>query len=177
MVQVEQLIRIPFLQGLPASTLRALAEAASELTLRPGDFIVHQHDQAQHVFFLGAGVVQIFIHFQGVDDLLVGTLRQPGSLIGWSVFRKPYRYTASVRCEEPSRLVRVPREVLDELIHHEPRLGYLLLRRAAAALADRLEQTRGLLVRTPEVSPPPELRPGGGNNEILCSASSKLPVL
>jgi hypothetical protein len=45
--------------------------------------------------------------------------------------------------------VRIPREVLDELIHHEPRLGYLLLRRVAAALADRLEQTRSLLVRTP----------------------------
>jgi CRP-like cAMP-binding protein len=152
MVQVEQLIRIPFLQGLPASTLRVLAETASELTLQRGDYIVHQHHQAQHVFFLGAGVVQIFIRFRGVDDLMVGTLRQPGALIGWSVFRKPYRYTASVRCEEPCRVVRIPREVLDELVHHEPRLGYLLLRRAAAALADRLEQTRGLLVRTPGVS-------------------------
>jgi CRP-like cAMP-binding protein len=153
MVHVEQLVRIPFLQGLAAGTLRRLAEAASELTMQRGDYIVHQHDQAQHVFFLGAGVVQIFIRFQGVDDLLVGTLRQPGALIGWSVFRKPYRYTASVRCEEPCRVVRIPREVLDELIHDEPRLGYLLLRRVAAALADRLEQTRGLLVRTPGVSP------------------------
>jgi CRP-like cAMP-binding protein len=152
MVQVEQLVRIPFLQGLSAGALRRLAEAASELTVRGGDFIVHQHDQAQHVFFLGSGVVQIFIHFRGVDDLLVGTLREPGALIGWSVFRKPYRYTASVRCEEPCRVVRIPREVIDELIHREPRLGYLLLRRAAAALADRLEQTRGLLMRTPNVS-------------------------
>jgi CRP-like cAMP-binding protein len=149
MVHVEQLVRIPFLRGLPAGTLWPLAEAASELSMRRGDYIVHQHDQAQHVFFLGAGAVQIFIRFQGVDDLLVGTLCQPGALIGWSVFRKPYRYTASVRCEEPCRVVRIPREVLDELIHHEPRLGYLLLRRVAAALADRLEQTRSLLVRTP----------------------------
>jgi CRP-like cAMP-binding protein len=152
MVQVEQLVRIPFLQGLPAGALRRLAETASELTVQGGNFIVHQHDQAQHVFFLGSGVVQIFIHFRGVDDLLVGTLREPGALIGWSVFRKPYRYTASVRCEEPCRVVRIPREVLDELIHREPRLGYLLLKRVAAALADRLEQTRGFLVTTPNVS-------------------------
>ena len=120
--------------------------------MQGGEFIVHQHDQAQHAFFLGSGVVQIFIHFRGVDDLLVGTLREPGALIGWSVFRKPYRYTASVRCEEPCRVQRIPREVLDELINREPRLGYLLLKRVAAALADRLEQTRGLLVRTPNFS-------------------------
>jgi CRP-like cAMP-binding protein len=120
--------------------------------MQRGAYVVHQHDQAQHVFFLGAGVVQIFIRFQGVDDLLVGTLRQPGALVGWSVFRKPYRYTASVRCEELCRVVRIPREVLAEVIQNEPRLGYLLLKRVAAALADRLEQTPGLLARNPAVS-------------------------
>ena len=103
------------------------------------------------MFFLGAGVVQILIHFRGVDDLLVGTVRKPGALIGWSVFRKPYRYTASIRCEEPCRVVRIPCEALDDLVRREPRLGYLLLRRAAAAVADRLEQARALLTRTPGV--------------------------
>src|SRR5437870_2702291 len=74
---------------------------------------------------------------------------------GASLHEKVARYTASVRCEEPCRVVRIPREVIDELIHREPRLGYLLLRRVAAALADRLEQTRGLLMRTPNVSRTP----------------------
>jgi CRP-like cAMP-binding protein len=132
MTPVEQLVRIPFPQGLPADTLWELAEAASELTVPRGNYLIHQHDQAHHVFFLEAGVMQIFIRFRGVDDLLVGTLREPGALIGWSVFRKPYRYTTSVRCAEPSRVVRLPREVLTDLIHREPRLGYLLLRRVAA---------------------------------------------
>jgi hypothetical protein len=44
MVHVEQLVRIPLL-GLAAGTLRRLAEAASELTMQRGDYIVHQHDQ------------------------------------------------------------------------------------------------------------------------------------
>ena len=152
MAQVEQLVRIPFLQGLPADTLWRLAETATELTVQRGNYLIHQHDQAHHVFFLQAGVVQIFIRFRGVDDLLVGTLSEPGALIGWSVFRKPYRYTTSVRCEEPSRVVRIPREVLIDLIHREPRVGYLLLRRVAAALAERLEQTRAPLQKTPGVS-------------------------
>jgi CRP-like cAMP-binding protein len=73
MVHVEQLVRISFFQGLPASTLWPLAEAASEVDMRRGDHTVHQHDQAQHVFFLGAGAVQIFIRFladQSIRGLL-----------------------------------------------------------------------------------------------------------
>jgi hypothetical protein len=38
---------------------------------------------------------------------VVAVLRRPGELLGWSAFRAPYRYTASVRCEEPSELIRV----------------------------------------------------------------------
>ena len=37
--------------------------------------------------------MQFYIRFHGVDDLLVGTIREPGALLGWSVFRQPYRYT------------------------------------------------------------------------------------
>jgi hypothetical protein len=65
-----------------------------------------QHDTAGHLFFLISGVVQFYIHFQGVDDLLVGTMREPGALLGWSVFRKPYRYTVTTRCEEDCYVMR-----------------------------------------------------------------------
>jgi hypothetical protein len=34
-----------------------------------------------------------------------------------------------------------------KLIETQPRLGYLLLKRVAAALANRLEETRDILVR------------------------------
>jgi CRP-like cAMP-binding protein len=92
-------------------------------------------------------VVQFYIHFQGVDDLLVGTMREPGALLGWSVFRQPYRYTVTTRCEEDCQVMRLPGETIMELVRTQPRLGYLLLKRVAATLANRLEQTRDILVR------------------------------
>lgn len=101
---------------------------------------------AADIFFLMSGSVQIYIHFHGVDDLLVGTMREPGALLGWSVVRKPHRYTATVRCEENCRVLRLPREALMKLVETQPRLGYLPLKRIAATLANRLEQTRDLLV-------------------------------
>jgi CRP-like cAMP-binding protein len=88
----------------------------------------------------------------------VGTMRQPGALLGWSVVRKPHRYTATVRCEEECRVLRLPRETLISLVESQPRLGYLLLKRIAATLANRLEQTRDLLVRPPVSGEPTSLQ-------------------
>jgi CRP/FNR family cyclic AMP-dependent transcriptional regulator len=149
MTAVEQVVQIPFFQGIPAEALRQIAAQSSVLTLERGRTLISQHATAEHVFFLISGSVQFYMHFRGVDHLLVGTTREPGALLGWSVVRKPHRYTASVRCEEDCRVLRVPREVLVSLLETQPRLGYLLLKRIAAALANRLEQTRDILVSPP----------------------------
>ena len=147
MTPVEQVIQIPFFQGLPAEALRELAAKSTVLALERGATLISQNDAAEHVFFLISGFVQSYIRFHGVDDLLVGTIREPGALLGWSVFRQPHRYTATVRCEEECRVLRLPREVVMKLVETQPRLGYLLLKRVAAVLANRLEQTRDILVR------------------------------
>lgn len=149
MTPVERVVEIPFFQGLSAEALREVAAGSSYLTLERGKTVVSQNDVAEHVYFLLSGRVQCYMLFQGVDDLLVGTVSEPGSLVGWSLFRPPYRYTATVRCENDCRLLRVPREVVSSLIEAQPRLGYILLKRVASALANRLEQTRDILVRPP----------------------------
>jgi CRP-like cAMP-binding protein len=146
-MRVEQVVQIPFFQGLPAEALRQVAANSTMLMLVRGQILMSQHDAAEHLFFLISGVVQFYIHFQGVDDLLVGTMREPGALLGWSVFRQPYRYTVTTRCEEDCQVMRLPRETIMELVQTQPRLGYLLLKRVAATLANRLEQTRDILVR------------------------------
>jgi hypothetical protein len=43
--------------------------------------------------------------------------------------------------------MRLPREIIMELVQTQPRLGYQLLKRVTATLANRLEQTRDILVR------------------------------
>ena len=146
-MHVEQVVQIPFFQGLPAEALRQVAADSTVLALERGRILMSQHDAAEHLFFLISGVVQFYIHFQGVDDLLVGTMREPGALLGWSVFRQPYRYTVTTRCEEDCQVMRLPREIIMKLVQTQPRLGYLLLKRVAATLANRLEQTRDILVR------------------------------
>jgi len=148
MVSAEQISALPFFEGMPAAVLRHVATEATEIEVARNQFVLRQNDEAQAVYFLLSGTVQFYIRFEGVDDLMVGMLREPGSIIGWSAFRMPYRYTASVRCEDSCRLLKLPRTALEDIIDRNPRLGYILLRRIAKALAGRLEQTRDILMGT-----------------------------
>jgi CRP-like cAMP-binding protein len=152
MTSVEQVVEIPFFQGMPAEALRQVAAQSSVVLLERGRTLLSQHAAAENLYLLISGSVQFYIHFHGVDDLLVGTMREPGALLGWSVVREPHRYTATVRCQEDCRVLRFPRAVLMELVESQPRLGYLLLKRIASALANRLEQTRDILVGPPALT-------------------------
>jgi CRP-like cAMP-binding protein len=147
-MELARLGRLWFFQGVPRWALIRLAEAATEEELPAGGMVFRQSDRARAVHFLLEGSVQILIRV-GEEDLLVGVLRRPGELVGWSAFRPPYRYTASVRCEEPSRLARVPATAFEEVFERDPALAYQILQRVATSVANRLEQTRERL------DPPP----------------------
>jgi CRP-like cAMP-binding protein len=100
--------------------------------------VVRQNDEARAAFFLLSGKAQVLVYFEGVGDLLMGVQRDPGSLLAFSAFRAPYRHTSSVRCEEPSELLRVPRGAFEELFEEDAYLGYRILKKVAAAMDVRL---------------------------------------
>jgi CRP-like cAMP-binding protein len=156
-MEVAQLARLPFFGGIPPWALVRLAEPAGEEELPPGGTVVHQYDRARAAHFLLAGSVQILLRV-GDEDLLVATMSDPGELIGWSAFRPPYRYTASVRCETACRLLRVPAAAFEGVFAQDPALAYQILQRVAASLATRLEHARARLLAAPRQGPVGEAR-------------------
>ena len=147
MVSTQRIHSIAFFGGLPAWALRSFAEAAVERSVDRGEIILSQHDEATAVCFLVEGSVQFLLRFEGMDDLLVGTTGRPGTLLGWSAFRTPHRYVATVRSEDPCLVLKVPREVFIRVFERDPRLGCLILKRVAVIIANRLEQAKELLTR------------------------------
>ena len=154
-MELARLARLSFFQGMPQWALIRLAEAATEEEVPAGGMVLRQADRARAVHFLVVGSVQILLRV-GEEDLLVAVLRRPGELLGWSAFRAPHRYTASVRCEESSRLVRVPAAVFEELFARDPALAYQTLQRVAASVANRLEHARERLWLPPGQALPEE---------------------
>ncbi|MCU7845603.1 MAG: cyclic nucleotide-binding domain-containing protein [Candidatus Thiodiazotropha sp. (ex Monitilora ramsayi)] len=146
MVETAELLALDFFHGIHTEAMAHLAEEAEIRELAQGDILLHQHDRAIALFFLLSGRVQFLIHVAGMDDLLVGTDGEVGTLIGWSVFRAPYRHTLTVRCETSCRLLRLPRTAFMHLFEKEPVVGVEILRRVAEVLAKRLVYNRDRLI-------------------------------
>lgn len=149
-VSIERILGLEFFQGLPQWAVRIMAQDATETSLDADAVMLRQHDEVEAASFLLSGGVQFLLHFEGADDLLVGAANEPGMLIGWSMFRAPYRSTATVRCERPCRLLTVPREPFEEVFSRDPRLHYEILRRVAKVAAGRLMRARQILLMAPE---------------------------
>lgn len=143
-VELERLREMPFFRDMPREVLIPLARVAVREKLPAGHMLLRQYDRARAVHFLVSGSVQILIQV-GVDDLLVAVLDAPGDLIGWSAFRPPYRYTASVRCEGVTEVVTVPAEAFAEMLDLDPGLTYAVLQKVAATMAGRMQQARDML--------------------------------
>ena len=140
-------------EGLDPDALDALSQDVKELALDTGEFILHQHDEARSIYILLSGSVEFLMTVEGVDDLFVGATSEQGALIGWSVVREPHRYTSSVRCTEPCRVLRLSRRALAQVLSDDPRAGCRILQAVADALAGRLEDARALLGRLPKTGP------------------------
>jgi CRP-like cAMP-binding protein len=147
-----RLAGLPFFRGMPQWALVRIAQAATVLFFPEGHVLLRQYDRATTVFVMLSGVVQILIRV-GSEDLLVGTLHGEGQLLGWSTFRPTDRYTASVRCEEPTMVVRVSATVFEELFDQDPEFSYVTLSRVAVSVAERYELARDLLCARPRRGP------------------------
>lgn len=135
----EELAGLRFFEGMPGWALERLAGSATKRRLKQGALVVQQNDEARAVYLLLSGAVQVLVHFAGAGDLLMGVHREPGSLIAWSAFLAPYRHTSSMRCEEATEVIRIPRDTFEEIFEEDPYLGYLILKKVAAAMDNRLE--------------------------------------
>jgi CRP-like cAMP-binding protein len=150
MIDEARLRALPFFAGLAEPVIATLAAQGEARDLAAGELVIEQNDEARELWFLLEGSVQLLLHYEGVGDLSMGSFQEPGSIFGWSALRPPYRYTDSVRCEQPSRLLCLSRTSFEAVMAEDPKVGFLLLQRVTGEVARQLEITRGLLgVREP----------------------------
>lgn len=144
-VSTAALGQLPFFTGLAEPVLAALTTHAQVVDLPTGEPLIEQNDDADGVFVLLDGAIEVLLRYEGVGDLFMGTLDERGTLFGWSAFRPPYRYAHSARCEGPARLLRIPRSGFEAVMGPDPAVAYALLARVAVQVMRQIDLTRGLL--------------------------------
>ena len=132
-----------------ADELARLATLVGDRELADGELVFNQGDQARELMLVAAGEIHLEmpVAILGQSRSVRLDTKKRGEIVGWSALVPPYRYTLSARAGGAATLATLPASDLAVLFDAEPLLGFRIMRRLAALVAQRLELTRSLWVR------------------------------
>jgi CRP-like cAMP-binding protein len=141
MIPRESLEDLRFLQDLTPAHLEQIGAIAELREVPAGAVVFREGTPCAFLYVVQNGLVQLELRVPGRGPVVLQTIG-PGELLGWSPLLGQGPMTAGARAVVPCRLVAFHTPQLLALVEHDTRLGLELMRRAAAALAQRLEATR-----------------------------------
>ena len=156
-----QMLALPFFAGFGRDDLQVLAKHCRPMSW-PAEFEVIREGQVATEFFLVLdGRIQVQTNVPGRGEVTLQTLLR-GDILGWSWLTPNASYSFSARTIQPTSALGFDGTTLLRECEHHPRMGYLLMRRFALVMSDRLRHTRVQLLDL--YSPPP----GGGAPRGRC---------
>jgi CRP/FNR family transcriptional regulator, cyclic AMP receptor protein len=124
------------LQGISGETCRKIMAAAGEESHAPGEFLFHHGEDACRFYILREGRIRLSM---GETELLAFVASSPGDIVGWSSLVEEHgTYTASAECLVPSKVLKIEKSQLDEILRQDPAGGMLFFKHLAALVGRRL---------------------------------------
>jgi CRP-like cAMP-binding protein len=105
---------------------------------RKGYFLFREGNAAKHSYILLKGCVRLSIGETGHG---VYTVDHPGEVFGWSSLLGRDTYSASAECRQPTKLLKINRDKLEEILERDLVNGFIFFKGLAATLGNRLLQT------------------------------------
>ena len=130
-----------FLRDVSEELIGQLAAVANTADFESGAVIFRQGEEAKTLHLVVTGRASLEICAPGVGCKRILTVG-PGELLGWSPVLEQSRLTATARAISPTQTVQLNGQQVLEICEQNPRFGYEFMKRAAPALAKRLNATR-----------------------------------
>ena len=134
-----------FVADLPARWLHRLAMAGRPVFHSGGTRLFREDAVADKFWLLHAGAVAIDFHVPGRGDIVIERLG-PGTVVGWSWSRPPYRWQFGAVVAGDIRAVEFDATHVRRLMAEDAELGREIDGRLLDVVADRLRAARHLLV-------------------------------
>jgi CRP/FNR family transcriptional regulator, cyclic AMP receptor protein len=134
--------RIPWFAELSKAKLDCLASIATLHELEAGDQLFQEGDREDFLYVLLEGQVVLEIEVPTRGQVPIYTAEVLDTL-GWSSMTPIVRQrTASARATQPCLLIGFNSKLLQQLCDDDCELGYIIMRRMANVVANRLLTTR-----------------------------------
>ena len=135
----------PFFRGLAEPHVELLAGCAANARFKSGDPLFLEGGEANQFFMVREGKVALQVH-TGTDYPIVIQTLGAGDVVGWSWLIPPYKWRFDARAIEDTRVFALDGICLRRKCEEDHDLGYELLKRFSATMADRLQATRRQLL-------------------------------
>ena len=125
-------------QGMSPEFMEEISKNLTEEVHRKGDLLFKAGDRADFLYVIEEGRVRLSAGERGIVTRIV---ENQGDALGWSSLVGRDAYSSSAECLTDARLVKIPKDKLNEIFERHPVCGLLLFRRLARMIGERLVES------------------------------------
>jgi len=129
-------------KGFDEGQMKKIMAIGKEITMKKGQQIFREGQEANGVYVLRSGAVELMTVVEKDFDLPISLLRNPGDVFGSSALVPPYQYSLSARCVEEGTLFCMETKALRELALEDHDIGFQIMTNLAAYFLERVKETR-----------------------------------
>jgi CRP/FNR family transcriptional regulator, cyclic AMP receptor protein len=137
----ELLEEIDVFRGLADEHLHLIAGCALNRVFADGEYLLREGEPANVFFAIRQGTVALETFVPPRGAITIETLHG-GDVLGWSWLFPPHRTMFDARALGVVRTVAFDGACLRRKCEEEPQLGYVLMKRFAEVMVERLQATR-----------------------------------
>ena len=124
-------------RGVSPRVFTEIAKESEEMTFRKGTILFSTGDNAQDIYELVEGSVDLMALEKEIVHL---TVSRSGQIFGWSALVEPYERTATAKCTADTKVVRMSRDSIERTIERHPHEGLAILKNLIRIVAQRLRE-------------------------------------
>jgi CRP/FNR family transcriptional regulator, cyclic AMP receptor protein len=124
-------------QGVSQRVINEIGKTSEELTYKKDAIIFKADEEAQYIYELVQGSVDMVLPEKNVVHL---TTSEKGQIFGWSALVEPYVYTATAKCSSDTRVIRISRDSIERAIKRHPDEGLAIVKHLAGIISKRLRK-------------------------------------
>ncbi len=142
MVDAGWLKKTELFEELEESHINLILSHSSVDSLPKGKVIFRQGDEANDLFVLIEGAVDLRVKAQDQADFMASQIQKEGAVLGIPSLIEPFRYNVTATCLIPTKVLRIEAAHLKKKMEEDPSLGMKIMKKLAFIYFTRLNDLR-----------------------------------
>jgi CRP-like cAMP-binding protein len=142
MVSTDWLKKTELFGTLSESQLNLLLSHSSVESFPEGKTIFRQGDEANHLYILVEGMVDLSVKTGEKFDFLTSKVEKEGAAFGIPSLIEPFRYNVTATCLKPSKVLVINAGRVKMDMEKDPRMGMEIMKKLASIYFYRLTEIR-----------------------------------